>query len=105
MEAILQNADPLEQRMLFDTSGDRRLSALDALQVINELHRQIDAEGESVHSGEGLPNDAQFNPHDGDLKREEDLRDDQFQSRLPIDQVDDFFNKVVKCSLSKPQSP
>lgn len=93
MEAILQTADPLEQRMLFDTSGDRRLSALDALQVINELHRQTDAEGESVHSGEGLPNDAQFNPHDGDLMREEDLRDDQSQSRLPIDQVDDFFQQ------------
>ena len=50
LEAFLGTANSMESRVLFDTSGDRRLSAIDALQVINHLYRLELSEGEEVFS-------------------------------------------------------
>lgn len=50
IEADLGTAHSTESRVLFDTSGDRRLSAIDALQVINYLHRENLGEGEETLS-------------------------------------------------------
>ena len=47
IEALMETASSIESRLLFDTSGDRRLSAIDALQVINQLQQADRPEGES----------------------------------------------------------
>lgn len=94
IESALETAPPIEARLLFDISGDRRLSAIDALQVINRLEENLWAEAENLDPVHAIPSQISESKSLSDgVKADQTLPFDDIPQKLDLVTADQNSNR------------